>query len=100
MADPADELTRVYSRIMAFRQNVQGEAVRKEVCGLYDDLVDRAQAALSKDLQEFKVNGRFPTRNNQFHFGDGVLSQIDGLINYLRSMIAPEKVQRIGFQAP
>ena len=99
MTDATDELNRVYSRILAIRQNLPKEIVAKETCQIYDDLVDRAQQASGRNLEEFNVGNKFLTPNSLYYHSDGVRSQIDGLTNYLRSMIAPETVQRIGFPA-
>lgn len=99
MTDSADELNRVYSRIVAIRLNLDNESVAPETCQMFDELVDRAQTASGRDLQEFKVGDKFLTANKKYHQGDGVRSQIDGLANYLRSVMTPEVVERIGFPA-
>jgi len=99
VTDLADELNRVYSRIVAIRLNLDNENVPPETCQMFDQLVDRAQVASGRHLQEFKVGDKFLTPNKKYHQGDGVRSQIDGLANYLRSVMTPETVERIGFPA-
>jgi hypothetical protein len=93
-----DELLRVFSRVAAQRQNLtRPDYVFKEECSSYDELVERAQKALGIDLEEFKVGDKHLSPNGRVHYADAVRALMDGLLNYLSTMIPAQDVQRIGF---
>lgn len=109
MADSGDEAIRVYSRILGIRANMSDPGyVPAEQCREYDALVQRASAALGTDLSEFAISNSYRSGqhrpndsvHNDLHYADGVKGRVDGLLNYLRSQVPAEAVQRIGFPSP
>ncbi len=90
---------------MGIRANISDSGlVPAEQCREYDELVQRASEALSADLSEFAIRDAYRsgrTRSQEhLYYADGVKGRIDGLLNYLRSKVPSEVVERIGFRAP
>ena len=98
MDSAQDDLLRAYSRLSAMRANfATSDWIDVKTGSEYDDLVDRISNELQTNLGEFKAKGLPSTEGHPFYEGNAFRSRLDGLLNYLRTLMPQEAKKRLGF---
>lgn len=93
----SDEALRAYSRIVAIRQEANDDLIPHALCVQFDEMLARIESLTGSDLADFRIGDAGLSGNGKYHRSQYVRPQIDGYLNYLRGLLPPDQVSRIGF---